>query len=51
MAQVVDLSVEEVALGRFKLETTLPKSLEHGSQLCQVFLLRAGINNDIVKVD
>ena len=48
MAQIVDLSAEEVALGRFKLETTLPKSLEHGSQSGQVFLLCVAIDNDIV---
>ena len=48
MAQIVDLSVEEVALGWFKLETALPKSLKHGSQSGQVFFLCVGIDNDII---
>ena len=51
MTQIVDFSAEEVALGGFKLETTLPKSLEHNSQSGQVFLFCAGVDNDIVQVD
>ena len=48
MAQIIDFCAEEVTLGWFKLETTFPKSLEHGSQSGQVFLLCVGVDNDII---
>ena len=48
MTQIVDFSMEEVTLGWLKLETTLPKSLKHGSQSGQVFFLCAGVDDDII---
>ena len=51
MSQVVDLLFKQIALGRFKLETSCPQFTDDSFEPVKMFLRDSTENNNVIQVD